>query len=503
MHGTLTSRTLIAILAAALLALPVGVAPAGATPHATPNHLDDQVVQHLQSSPETRLIPVIVEGPADPTPAGRAQLAENRMRQIGGQIVGRSRLLGASVALLSPAQLRALASDPAIGRIHYDAEVVAAATSDNSPGTATPVTFDQTIGATTAWASGITGKGVTVAVLDSGIDNTTSAFGNRIKARADLVDPLHPVQGDPGGHGTHIAGVIAASRDFASPGVAPDASLVSVRVLDANGQSRLSTVVAGLEWTIAHKDALGIQVVVMALGAPPAASYRDDVLAAAAEMAWHDGIVVVTAAGNAGPKAGTITSPGIDPLVITTGAADEAGTAGYSDDVIPSWSAEGPTADRIAKPDLVAPGRKIVSVRVPGSTLDRLLPTHIEGPQTFRLSGTSQSAAVVGASVALLLQQRRDLNPDAVKAILTSSSNRLPGAPASMQGSGELSVARALQTPGPAHTAQKVRPADAFLRLLLQIGRPALAQAMPARWKTVGWDTVGWDTVGWDMVVWD
>src|SRR5438034_911378 len=130
----------------------------------------------------------------------------------------------------------------------------------------------------------VIGKGVPIAVLDSGIDNNNSAFGARVKARVDFVNPAHPVQGDPAGHGTHVAGIVAAGRNAASPGIAPDANLVSVRVLDASGRSRLSTVILGLEWVVAHKSALGIRVVVMALGAPAVGSYREDPLAAAAEL---------------------------------------------------------------------------------------------------------------------------------------------------------------------------------------------------------------------------
>src|SRR6202023_1287134 len=149
----------------------------------------------------------------------------------------------------------------------------------------TPIVFQQTIGAPQAWKAGDTGQGVAVAVLDTGIDNNNAAFGARVTARVDFVDPAHPAQGDPAGHGTHVAGIIAAGRDALSPGIAPDANLVSVRVLDANGSSRLSTVIRGLEWVVAHKSAMGIRVVVMALGAPTHLGYQKDPLAAVAEIA--------------------------------------------------------------------------------------------------------------------------------------------------------------------------------------------------------------------------
>jgi serine protease AprX len=506
MQRKFVSSSVFALMAAAMLALGISAFPATASAAPAPAHVDDAVAQRLHTTPESGLIPVIVEGADAPSNSGasnaeRAQQAESRVRNNGGRIVGSSDLLGASVAELTPAQIRSLASDPGVSRIHIDAEVKASAmVSDTAMTGSTPVTFQQSVGADQAWRSGDTGKGVTVAVLDSGIANNADAFGARVKARVDFVDPLHPAQGDPAGHGTHVAGIIAASRSFPSPGVAPDAQLVSVRVLDPTGSSRVSTVIHGLEWVIAHKDALGIRVVTLALGAPASGSYREDPLAAAAEMAWRSGLVVVAAAGNTGPAAGSISTPAIDPLVMSVGAADESGTPNTGDDVIPTWSSEGPTADGFAKPDLVAPGRMIVSVRVPGGTVEKTLPTHVEGPQTFRLSGTSEAAAVTAGAAALVVSQAHDANPDQVKALLKSTTTRLTGA-----GVGEVNVARALRTrlPDEDDAAQNVRPSNAFLRILILLSPKELADGLHVNWDHVDWDHVNWDHVNWDHVNWD
>ncbi|HEX8967554.1 MAG TPA: S8 family peptidase, partial [Chloroflexota bacterium] len=500
-------RSLLALLAAIVLALPLSVGAASAAP--SPGQLDNEVARRLQITPESGLIPVIVEGAAGGTLASdgpsRARRAENRVRSGGGRVVSSSSLLGASIAELTPAQIRALANDASIGRIHFDAGVTASAVgaADGAGTGATSIVFQQTVGAPEVWQSGDTGQGVTVAVLDTGIDASNTAFGARVKARVDLVDPSHPAQGDPAGHGTHVAGIVAASRSFPSPGIAPDASLVSVRVLDQNGSSRVSTVVHGLEWVIAHKQALGIRVVVMALGAPATGSYRDDPLAAASEMAWRSGIVVVVAAGNGGPTSSSITTPGIDPLVLTVGATDEAGTAVVTDDLIPAWSSQGPTLDGLAKPDVVAPGRKIVSVRVAGSTIDRELPTHIESPSLTRLSGTSEATAVAAGAAALMLERSGHLDPDQVKAMLMRSTARLAGAGASAQGSGEINVARALRTPAADHVRQTARPSDAFLQMLAAMGRGVLSSALHLNGSQVNWDQVNWDQVNWDQVNWD
>jgi len=512
MQRSQLSRTFIALVAAAALALPIS-APltASAAPAAAqPEVVDAATAQRLQSTPESGLIPVIVEGADSASSSGvggstaRAQQAEAHVRGAGGIVKGSAELIGASVAELTPAQIRSLATDPAISRIHLDADVKGTSLSgDGSASGATPIVFQQTLGAPEVWQAGDTGQGTAVAVLDSGIENNADAFGARVKARVDFVDPSHPAQGDPAGHGTHLAGIIAASRSFPSPGIAPDASLVSVRVLDPNGNSRVSTVIDGLEWTIAHKEALGIRVVVMALGAPASGSYRDDPLAAAAEMAWHSGLVVVVAAGNDGPTSGTITTPGIDPLVLTVGAADDSGTPNTADDVIPFWSSEGPTVDGLAKPDLVAPGRKIVSVRVPGSTIDQQLPTHVEGPETIRLSGTSEATAVAAGAAALLTAGPRQLDPDQVKALLTSTTTPLAGAAAIAQGSGEVNAGRAFSAPIPEHARQTARPANGVLKLLADLGWKVLTDALHVNWDHVNWDHVNWDHVNWDHVNWD
>jgi serine protease AprX len=520
MHLTHAPKRLFALLAAAILALPVSVTPVSAAP--APTRLDDEVRQRLLTTAASQRIPVIIEGAPDVAPqasgANRAQRAEDRVRSGGGHVIGTSSLLGASVAELTPAEIRTLAADPSVGRIHIDAEVDASADAavDTSLSGTTPIVFQQTIGAPEAWRAGDRGQGVTVAVLDTGIDNNNAAFGARVTARVDFIDPAHPAQGDPAGHGTHVAGVIAAGRNALSPGIAPDASLVSVRVLDAQGRSRVSTVIQGLEWVVAHKSALGIRVVVMALGAPAVGGYRADPLAAVAELAWRSGLVLVTAAGNAGPGAGTIQTPGIDPLVLTVGASDDNGTAAPTDDSMPTWSSVGPTADGLAKPELVAPGRKIVSVRVPGSTLDLQSPSHREGLTTIRFSGTSEAAAVAAGAAALLITQRPELSPDQTKALLVGAARPLARTSAAAQGAGLLNVAGALTARTPHVTRTHLPPADGVFRALLPLLGREFGDRLNAdhvgwdhvgwddtMWDHVGWDHVGWDHVGWDHVGWD
>src|SRR5947207_8670996 len=157
MQRNYTPKTLLALLAAVILALPFSALPTSAAP--APAHLDDEVTYRLATTLASELIPVIVEGAdAAATNPGRAQQAEARVRNSGGHVVGSANLLGASVAELTPAQIRALAADPGISRIHIDADVRASmGTADTVPSSGTPIVFPQTVGAAQLWQVGDTG----------------------------------------------------------------------------------------------------------------------------------------------------------------------------------------------------------------------------------------------------------------------------------------------------------------------------------------------------------
>jgi len=523
LHATCARRDPLRVVAAILglvLCIGVGVRPsfAASAPQSpvTVQSIDNDLAQRLQVSAQDARIPVLIEAVATPPASAgrdgnqrRAQRAADVASRSGGRVGGQIAMLGAAAAELTPAQIRQVAADTGVARVSLD-RPVKAANVDTSAGTGTPVVYQSAVGATAAWQQGFTGRGVTVAILDSGIADDP-ALASRVTRRVDFVSPRTPEQGDPGGHGTHVAGIIAAASPQLT-GIAPDARLVSVRVLDGDGNGRLSTVIRGLEWAIAHRQEQGIRVVVLALGAPSAGSYRTDPLAAAAELAWRSGLVVVAASGNDGPTAGSVSTPGVDPLLLTVGASDDGGTAPIADDTVPTWSGRGPTPDGVAKPDVVAPGRKIVSLRVPGSTLDRQMPTHIEGPQTFRLSGTSAATAVVAGTVAVLLQQRPDLDPDGVKALLVRTARPLAGVDRAAQGAGSVDVGRALLTRTPAKDQTRQRPqlALAYMRSMLhhldgaQLNS-ALLQAIrtnPSVWERVTADPSLWALIQADTAIW-
>ena len=266
---------------------------------------------------------------------------------------------------------------------------------------------------------------------------------------------------DEYGHGTHVAAAIAGSG---SPygtnyqGVAPSVSFIGLKVLDANGQGYASDVIDAIEFAIANKVALDIDVINLSLGHAPYESATTDPLVRAVEQAAAAGIVVVVSAGNVGinpatglPGYGGITSPGNARSAITVGASQTMGTVGRTDDVIGPFSSRGPTwIDRYAKPDLVAPGHKLVQTVGTGSRLNTQYPTLRVGSgnsvsQPLSLTGTSMSAAVTSGVVARMIDaaDSHKLTPNLVKAILQFTATTLRDAQQvpydrMTQGAGEL-----------------------------------------------------------------
>ena len=296
--------------------------------------------------------------------------------------------------------------------------------------------YPRTIGADTLWAAGITGKGVGVAVIDTGVSGDLPDFENadgssRIAANV-IVNPGATRPGDEVGHGTHVAGIIAGDsfdRDLADPergayvGVAPEADLIAIKVADDDGASTVLDVIAALDFAVEHKDALNIRVINLSVSSDTPASYLDDPLDAAVSSPG------TPASSSSAPRATAATrltpsgSPrGNDPYVISVGATDEMDTIDPGDDTIAAFSSRGITQDGVAKPDVVAPGAHIVAPLAMGSAFQSLCPQCVVG-RYLRIGGTSAAAPVVSGAAALVLQARPELNPDEVKALLTGNTD--------------------------------------------------------------------------------
>jgi serine protease AprX len=263
---------------------------------------------------------------------------------------------------------------------------------------------------------------------------------------------------DTYGHGTHMAGIIAG-QDAAGvtgttrfDGVAPGARIISLKVASAEGASDVSQVIAAIDWVVAHRNdtGLNIRVLNLSFGTASTQSAALDPLSFAVEQAWDKGIVVVVAAGNDGNSTTSMTMPAANPDVIAVGAADTQGTDLRADDVVADFSNGG---NIIRHADVLAAGRSVVSLRNPGSYIDRTYPgarvsTTVDPAQRFfRGSGTSQAAAMVSGSVALLLQQRPNLTPDQVKRLLMSTASPVRTTSELLAGSGQIDIARAARTP--------------------------------------------------------
>ncbi|MBV8692345.1 MAG: S8 family peptidase [Actinobacteria bacterium] len=303
------------------------------------------------------------------------------------------------------------------------------------------------------WRAGYTGQGVTVAVIDTGIANVPDLAGRIVPVKNDLnllqaPQPCLNLSGEPDctdnhGHGTFVAGLIAgngASSNGAWKGIAPSANVLSVKVAGRDGSADVSNVLAAIQWVVSFKDRYGIKVVNLSLGTDSTQSYTVDPLNFAVEKAWDSGITVVVAASNRGPDAQTISKPGDDPLVITVGAVDDMGTPGLGDDELPDFSSHGPTAaDGLAKPDVVAPGAHIVSLRAPGSDVDVQFPTYVDGAYR-KGSGTSFSTGEVSGAVALLNQANPSWTPDRIKFALMATAHNVASTDAMAVGAGIVDV---------------------------------------------------------------
>jgi serine protease AprX len=373
---------------------------------------------------------VIVRGSADELRA----LAERHHLTLVRVLDG-----GAGVLSVNSAELTDLATDGLIDHVSPDARVHLMLTVSNVSTGATQVRTGTNglLGLLGAYP-GVTGKGIGVAVLDSGISPHTAL--KNVVANVNFVTGTTGT-GDVFGHGTHIAGIVGGGATSVTSqyagGIAPGASIINVRVLGADGTGSTSDVIAGMEWVIANRARYNIRVINLSLGHPVTEPSATDPLCEEVAKATSLGMVVVAAAGNAGKTAdgrtilGGIASPANSPFALTVGALNTWQTTKRSDDSVTTYSSRGPTRyDLAVKPDIVAPGNKIVSLEATGSYLSvNYSGLHVAGSGTnaySRMSGTSMAAPMVSGAVALLLQGNPSLSPSQVKLALQSGANYLP-----------------------------------------------------------------------------
>jgi subtilisin family serine protease len=451
------------------------------------------------------------------TTAGHAGALSLLITNLGATDVQTEAAADTVIARLSPAALAAVKSDPNVTLATTDTRVVMSGDGDldtiGNPSPADSVGL-LAINGPRAWKDS-KGKGVTVALMDSGIADHPDLKG-KVRARVDFVKDGNTLL-DPAGHGTHIAGLIAADGEM--KGVAPDARLVSLRVLDANGDGKLSDIVKAFDWLLRHRKSYNIEVLNVSWGAPQATSYHKDLLSALVESTWFAGITVVVAAGNDGPG-GAVTTPASDPFVITVGSFDDQGTVDGSDDVESAFSSRGTTLDGFAKPDLLAPGRHVVSLRANGAANETGRTQNLRqsrgdptGPAEYiRMSGTSASAGFVSGVAALIMSDHHHYRPTQVKGALVASGRTVIGG--SARG---VDAASAIDARGTANVG--LRPSSLLLHVLLASGVKLRGVTWEGvtwegitwesvtweyiRWESVSWETVSWETVSWETVTWE
>ena len=368
------------------------------------------------------------------------EAAEALVLEAGGRLTARLGIIDAVGARLDASQLAALRAGGGTLGIYADTEL-------EVQGDAGATHYPVQVGADQLHRQGLTGRGVTIAVLDTGLwqtppilnrsdgqdriratfDATLAGFWNWNDDDCDDDDCESGDLDDWNGHGTHVASIIASSTKSAGglfQGIAPDARLVAVRAFEPDGSGRYIDVIKALDWIVRNRNRYDIDVLNLSFGAPAASHYWDDPVNLAVMVAWRSGITVVASAGNRGPGPMTVGVPGNVPYVITVGAyTDSYSPADDTDDRLASFSAAGPTVEGFVKPDVVAPGGHMLGLMPPYAWLPLQYPEYVrQVGESFAMSGTSQAAAVVSGVIALMLEADPSLEPDDIKCRLMISA---------------------------------------------------------------------------------
>jgi serine protease AprX len=364
--------------------------------------------------------------------------AKGFIKSIGGSIEKEISLINGYAAIIPSNKLALVESTPGFAKVSVSNKVVTTATKigeGNRFGKALGQrnTHKELINAVNA---GYTGKGVTVAVLDSGVGQTESL--NVIQSLA--INPTATSSEDKYGHGTHVTGIISGKA--IDTGVAPDANIINVKLGNDAGEIDELDLILGLQWVFDFKDQFNIKVVNLSVSSTVAQSYKDSPISAAVEQLWLNGVTVVTAAGNDRYNQGDINyAPANDPFVITVGALDGANQTLPVKLQLAAWSKKGITSDGVAKPELNAPGTKVTSY-LPSANVTLAIehPESVLNNKFLEMSGTSVATPIVTGAIALLLEANPALTPNQIKYILTQSAQ-----PTATSGSNIIDTKNALE----------------------------------------------------------
>jgi serine protease AprX len=268
------------------------------------------------------------------------------------------------------------------------------------------------------------GKGVTIAVLDSGVGSDSFSKTSLNVVRSIAINPNATTTDDLYGHGTHVAGIINGKGLNEVTGIAPEANLINVKLGDDQGNLTEIDLLFGLQWVFDFKDDYKIKVVNLSVSSDTAGSYIDSPLSAAVEQLWLSGVTVVAAAGNDRINPTDIDyAPANDPYIITVGAVDGKGQEKAQESELAQWSKHGVTAQGVLKPEVTAPGVDIISLLPKrDSVLAIEHPEAVINRNYFEMSGTSMAAPMVTGTIALMLEANPSLNPNEIKSILLATN---------------------------------------------------------------------------------
>ena len=374
------------------------------------------VIKGQLSSSSNNIIPVIISYKSD------RKIKEGQISSLSNKLKLELPIINGCACEMSTEAILKLTADPDVEFISYDSKVFAVLDAAR-----------KTIGADYSLNTDYTGKNVTVAIIDTGVAPHADLIypTNRIIGFKDFVNNQSKFY-DDNGHGTHCAGILAGngySSKGKYKGIAPEANILSIKVLDDNGNGSTSDILSTVQWIIENKEVYKTRIINFSLGAIAQYRERRDPLVKAANRAIDNNLIVVAAVGNSGPMRNTILSPATGRYVISVGAANDRNNTYVENETIAEFSSRGPTLDRIRKPDLIAPGVDITS----------LSNKNLGGYTT--LSGTSMAAPMISGAAALLLNENPNYNHFDIKKKLLNSCSRIK-ASSYEQGAGVLDIRR-------------------------------------------------------------
>jgi serine protease AprX len=473
-----------AVAPISLDAQPVAAAqplPVSAGPDTRPGTISSDLANAMSTAPSLP-VSVIVQ-------AETASNAATAVWKAEGYVTAKLQLINGVAARVRAGNLAVLVRLPGVKAITSDSgmrhaesgrtEVVG----DGSDDAAAPPPAPST--------QALDGRGIGVAVVDSGVANTPALAGRLTHVS------ISGGSGDPYGHGTHVAGILAGTG--AHPGVAPGASIIDVKVTDSGGRSSASTLIRGLQWVAQNAAARNIRVVNVSISAQIGQSARVDPIDAAVDALWARGIVVVVSAGNRGANPGaTGFAPGNAPRAITVGATTDDGLRA-------DFSSTGITPDGVAKPNIMAHGAGVVSLLAsPSMTLALQHPAAVTEDGYFRMSGTSMAAPAVAGAAAVVLQAHPSDTPDQVKAALLGTAVPVPGETAGAVDVNGAVAATDVSAPNPGLPDPPIATPVAGLT---DPGASALASELgvpmtDATWTSATWTSATWTSATWTSATW-